>query len=61
MIFENKLLENISNEEIEDIVQNHVREHQNLDFKITVSLSDDDSKREALRDITSFANASGGY
>ena len=61
MIFEGKSLTNISDDEIEEIVRKHVSEHQHLEFKVTVNLSDDKNKREVLRDITSFANASGGY
>ncbi|MBI4298562.1 MAG: ATP-binding protein [Chloroflexi bacterium] len=61
MIFDNKSLAQVTEEEIVAVVMEHTRERQHLEFKLTINLSNDDEKREVLLDIASFANSSGGY
>ncbi|NQV13807.1 ATP-binding protein [bacterium] len=61
MIFDGKSLINISDDEIESLVTDHVQEKQHIEFKLTINLKDDEDKLEVLRDITSLANSGGGY
>lgn len=61
MIFDGKPIDEITDEELEAVVQEHIAERQHLEFKITVNYRDDDERLELLRDITSLANGGGGY
>ena len=59
MIFDGKLVDEISDSEVASLVANSVQENQHLEYKGTYSIIND--KLEILRDISSLANASGGY
>ncbi|GAI53706.1 unnamed protein product, partial [marine sediment metagenome] len=61
MIFDGRPIDEIADEELDAIVQEHVKERQHLEFKITVNYHDDDEKLELLHDIASLANGGGGY
>lgn len=61
MIFEGKVLSEISNDEIVAVVDEHLSEDQNLEFKLTVNHKESVDRFETLRDIASLANAGGGY
>lgn len=61
MIFDHKSGYEITDEEIDLLVRDHVQERQHLEFKATVNLKADDDKHEVLRDIASLANGGGGY
>ena len=61
MIFHGKSVHEISDEEIENLVNHHISERQHLEFNITVNYKDDIERLEMLRDITSLANGGGGY
>ena len=61
MIFDGKSVHHISDDEIENVVNQHISERQHLEFKITVNHKDDNEKLEILRDIASLANGGGGY
>ena len=61
MIFDGKLIDDISDEEIDKLVSEHMSERQHLEFKVTLNHQDDPDRLELLRDIVSLANASGGY
>jgi hypothetical protein len=61
MIFDHKSGHEITDEEIDLLVQDHVQERQHLEFKATVNLKSDEEKHEILRDIASLANGGGGY
>lgn len=61
MIFEGRPVNEISDEEIDGLVKEHVGERQHLEFKVTVNHKDDSDKLELLRDISSLANGGGGY
>lgn len=61
MIFDHKSVHEITDEEIEALVRNHVHERQHLEFKATVNLRTDEEKHELLKDVASLANGGGGY
>ncbi|MCF6285516.1 MAG: ATP-binding protein [Candidatus Hydrogenedentes bacterium] len=55
-----KRLEDISKEDIEYLVTERIGESKALEYKSELPKNGDADKKEALRDIASFANASGG-
>lgn len=61
MIFDGKALIEISEDKIANLVTNHIREQQHLEFKVTINLKTDTDKFEVLCDIASLANSGGGY
>ena len=61
MIFNGKTIHEIADDEIDALVQNHERERQHLEFKVTVEYRDDEKRLELLRDVASLANGGGGY
>ena len=61
MIFEGRSIRDITEEEIDRLVREHVAERQHLEYKATVNYKKAEEKIELLRDIVSFANAGGGY
>jgi hypothetical protein len=61
MIFDGNALSKISNEEIARLVKEHLGERQHLEYKLTINRDSDDDIFEVLFDITSLANAGGGY
>ncbi|MBN1514990.1 ATP-binding protein [Candidatus Sumerlaeota bacterium] len=61
MIFNGKPIDQISNDEIDVLVNEHIAERQHLEFKATINYQKDAEKLELLRDIVSFANAGSGY
>ncbi|HEX3036671.1 MAG TPA: ATP-binding protein [Thermodesulfobacteriota bacterium] len=56
----NKSFESIGESDIRDLVSRVIAENQNLEYKLEFGSSDDD-KKEMARDISSIANAYGGY
>ena len=61
MIFDGKPIDEITDEELDAIVQENIRERQHLEFKVTVNHRDDSDRLELLHDIGSLANGGGGY
>jgi len=61
LIFDGKPIDDISDEEIDELVGEHMSERQYLEFKATLNHQDDSDRLELLRDVVSFANAGGGY
>jgi hypothetical protein len=61
MIFDGKALSKISNDEISQLVQEHLGERQHLEYKLTIDHKSDSDRFETLCDIASLANAGGGY
>jgi hypothetical protein len=61
MIFDNKPLDEIKDEEFDALVRERISERQHLEFKETYDIKSRDNKLEILRDIASLANAGGGY
>lgn len=51
----------ISEEDIEYYISNEVNESKHLEFKEKLFIDKDREKKEFLADVSSFANASGGY
>jgi len=61
LIFDGKPIDDISDQEIDKLVAEHMSERQHLEFKVTLNHQDNPDRLELLRDIISFANAGGGY
>lgn len=61
MVFERRVLDDIADDEIADLVEAHVSERQYLEFKATFDYKNDRARLELLRDIVSMANGGGGY
>lgn len=61
LIFDHKMLAEITNQEIEELVAEHIQENQNLEFKLTLNYKYEPERFETLCDIASLANAGGGY
>lgn len=61
MIFEGKPLDQILDDEIVQLVNDHIEERQNIEFKVTINHKNDQDRFETLCDLCSFANAGGGY
>lgn len=61
MIFDGKILSEISDEEIVSLVKEHVKERQHIEYKLTIDHKDENKKLETLCDLASFANSGGGY
>jgi len=61
LIFDGKLIDDISDEEIDKLVKEHMSERQHLEFKVTLNHEGYKDRLELLRDIASLANAGGGY
>ena len=55
-----KPIENIDKNDLLSLISNSVLEKKTLDYKEKFSGNSDSDKREFLKDITSFANSSGG-
>ena len=56
MIFAGRLVDEISDEEIAQLVEAHVSERQHLEFKATFEYRDAATRMELLRDVVSMAN-----
>lgn len=61
MIFEGKSINDVTDQEISELVSNHISERQQLELKVGIDLKDDENRLELLRDIVSLANGGGGY
>jgi hypothetical protein len=61
VIFDGKPIQEISDEELANLVKERVKEGQNLDFKRALNLRKDSDKFDLLRDVTAFVNGGQGY
>jgi hypothetical protein len=61
MLFGGRTLNELTIQDLETLVQNHIPEGPHLEYKETAYGGSDDKKREMLRDIIAIANAHGGY
>lgn len=61
MVFEGKAFETIGAADLFELKTNQVAERKYLDYKKELPGSSDSAKKEFLADVSSFANASGGY
>lgn len=61
MRFDGRLLNDISIEDLQTLIDEKVSEGPTLDYKREAYSGKDSDKREMLRDITAFANTNGGY
>ena len=57
----NKSFSEINSSDIEGLLTSGASEHSNLEFKKQIWGTADEEVREMLRDISSIANAYGGY
>lgn len=55
-----KPIDTLLKADIDALVANEVREGRTLDYKAELSLDNPDQKQEFLKDVSAFANASGG-
>ncbi len=55
-----KLFQNITADDLTNLITNQVSERKVIDYKVALPGNSDDHKREFLADVSSFANASGG-
>lgn len=55
-----KPIESIDESDLLNLITDSVFEKKTLDYKVSFSGNSDEDKREFLKDITSFANSSGG-
>ena len=56
----NKKLDDITKQDIDDLVDNEVRESRTVEYKRQLPAGSDADKKEFLADVSSFANTSGG-
>lgn len=56
----NKTIQDITETDLQDLVDNRVLENKNLEYKQDLNINKDSDKKEFLADVSSFANASGG-
>ncbi|VVB96997.1 Putative DNA-binding domain protein [uncultured archaeon] len=61
MPLSNILFESIEENTLRNLVDNQVPESKTIDYKEALIGNSDSDKREFLADVSSFANASGGY
>lgn len=61
----NKPLEQVTEENLQALIKSQIEsekaERRTVEYKQTLPAGNDDSKKEFLADVSSFANASGGY
>jgi predicted HTH transcriptional regulator len=57
----NKPLESIQESDLQALVDNQVTERKTIEYKEALPGNADGDKKEFLADVSSFANASGGY
>jgi hypothetical protein len=60
MSLRNKQLSLITEADLQELVNNHVREVKTIEYKQALPGNSDGERREFLYDVSSFANASGG-
>ena len=58
---QSKRIDQITLQDLEDLVNTHQSENQRLEFKQEISIKDTQDKREFLRDLTALANTQGGF
>jgi hypothetical protein len=58
MIFDHRSVHEISDEEIDSLVRDHVQERQHLEFKASVNLRSGEGKHELLRETGDLASPS---
>jgi len=61
MIFDMRRLEEIEDAEVETFLDQGVSERIDAEYKVRLNHRDNEERAELLRDISSFANARGGY
>jgi hypothetical protein len=61
MQLRNKPLENLVESDLQSLVDDEVREAKTVEYKRSLPGNSDAEKKEFLADVSSFANAAGGY
>jgi predicted HTH transcriptional regulator len=60
MLWENKLLRDVNEDDLHQIIRSGLAEHLQLEYKSELYQANDRGNRESLLDICMFANAEGG-
>lgn len=60
MLFTKPMTE-INEDDLQALVDNHVREGREIEYKESVTIYTEEQKQEFLNDVSSFANTMGGY
>jgi predicted HTH transcriptional regulator len=55
-----KSIADITQNDLENLIRSEVPEDQTIEYKRDLNISSEEARREFFRDISSFANASGG-
>ena len=53
-------LSKVTQKDLQDLIDNVVLEGKTIEYKATLPLGDPDGKKEFLKNVSSFANTSGG-
>lgn len=61
MLLDSKPLEDLALSDLQKLVDDEVSEIARIDYKLELKIATGDEKREFLNDVSSFANAKGGY
>lgn len=61
MLLDAKPLEDLNLSDLQQLVDDEVSEITTIDYKSELKITNGDEKREFLNDVSSFANAKGGY
>ncbi len=61
MSLTNKTLDNLTEADLQSLVNNQTRESKTIEYKRDLPGGNDEAKKEVLADISSFANAAGGH
>jgi predicted HTH transcriptional regulator len=61
MALENKPLKTIVETDLQELIYNEVREGKMIEYKRDIIGSTTENKKEFCKDVSSFANDSGGY
>ena len=62
MLFSTKKIDEITEQDLQRLIDNEVSEKQTIDYKQTINdvFANNESKKDFILDIISFANSSGG-
>ena len=61
MVFENKPLDEVTEEDLHTLVSTPILENSTVEYKRGLTISNPSEKKEFLADVSAFANASGGH
>lgn len=56
-----RAIESITEQDLQRLIKDEVSESKSIDYKLELNIKTGDDKKELLKDITAFANTSGGH